>query len=349
MLVLGIESSCDETAAALVVDGRNVLSNVVASQVKTHRGFGGVVPELASREHLRNIGYVIRRAFQDAGRREQDIDGIAVTQGPGLIGSLLVGLSFAKAMAFSLKKPLVPINHIEGHIYSAFIEHPGIAYPLLALVVSGGHTSLIFSPEPGSYQSVARTRDDAAGEALDKLSKFLGLGYPGGPIIDRLSSGGDPGSFTFSIPKISDGSLDFSFSGFKTAALRHIEQSGLTPRRRPGRVGKRVLDLVASYQHAIVETLVRQTGRAASRLNPRSILLVGGVACNSLLRRRFKEAFEEPSAGRGSEPRAVHVYYPSPDLTTDNAAMIAAAGTPKLLNPGPLPLELDARADLRLC
>jgi len=349
MLVLGIESSCDETAAALLLDGRTVLSNVVASQVKTHRGYGGVVPELASREHLRNIGYVVRRAFQDAGKAEQDIDGIAVTQGPGLIGSLLVGLSFAKAMAFALKKPLVPVNHIEGHIFSAFLEHPGISYPLLALVVSGGHTSLIYSPAPGIYQSIARTRDDAAGEALDKLSKFLGLGYPGGPVIDRLAAGGDPRRFIFSIPKISDGSLDFSFSGFKTAALRHIEQAGIKPRRRSGRPNRLVLDLVASYQHAIVETLVRQTGRAARGLHLRSILLVGGVACNSLLRRRFKEAFERPAHGEDVASPQVQVFYPSPILTTDNAAMIAAAGTPKLKKTGPLPLDLDARADLRLC
>jgi N6-L-threonylcarbamoyladenine synthase len=184
---------------------------------------------------------------------------------------------------------------------------------------------------------------------LDKLSKFLGLGYPGGPIIDRLSSGGDPGSFTFSIPKISDGSLDFSFSGFKTAALRHIEQGRIKPRRRSGKVSRQILDLIASYQHAIVETLVRQTGKAAGRLNPRSILLVGGVACNSMLRRRFKDDFEETTAGREVRPELVRVYYPSPALTTDNAAMIAAAGAPKLVNPGPLPLDLDARADLRLC
>ena len=222
MLVLGIESSCDETAAALLEDGKSILSNVVASQIETHRSFGGVVPELASREHLRNIGYVVRKAFSDAGRSYDRIDGIAVTQGPGLIGSLLVGLSFAKAMAFALKKPLVPVNHIEGHIYSAFIEHAEVRYPLLALAVSGGHTSLIFSPEPEMYLPVARTRDDAAGEALDKLAKFLGLGYPGGPVIDRLAQQGDPRKFHFSIPKISDGSLDFSFSGFKTAALRHI-------------------------------------------------------------------------------------------------------------------------------
>ncbi len=349
MLVLGIESSCDETAAALVADGCTVLSNVVASQVKTHREYGGVVPELASREHLRNIGYVIRRAFLDADTNQEEIDGIAVTQGPGLIGSLLVGLSFAKAMAFALKKPLVPVNHIEGHIYSAFIEHPEISYPLLALVVSGGHTSLIFSEEPRKYQSVARTRDDAAGEALDKLSKFLGLGYPGGPIIDRLAAGGDPRRFSFSIPKISDGSLDFSFSGFKTAALRQIQQAGIQPRGRSGRISRIILDLVASYQQAIVDTLVRQTDRAAKPLRPRSILLVGGVACNSLLRRRFTEAFDKSAPGTVRLPGQTRVYYPSPIFTTDNAAMIAAAGTPRLRDAGQLPLELDARADLRLC
>ncbi len=338
MLILGIESSCDETAAALVEDGHNVLSNIVASQVKTHRSFGGVVPELASREHLRNIGYVVRQAFREAGKAYQDIDGIAVTQGPGLIGSLLVGVSFAKAMAFSLGKPLVPVNHIEGHIFSAFIENPGIEYPLLALTVSGGHTSLIYSPEPGRYQSIGRTRDDAAGEALDKIAKFLGLGYPGGPIIDQLSKKGDPRRFSFSIPKISDGSLDFSFSGFKTAALRYIQQAGIKPRRPGGRISKTILDLVTSYQQAIVDTLVQQTHKAESKLHPRSILLVGGVACNSLLRQTFKQSFTH-----------VRVYYPSPILTTDNAAMIAAAGTPKLRHPTPLDLDLNAYADLRLC
>lgn len=349
MLVLGIESSCDETAAALLEDGRIVLSNVVASQVKTHRSFGGVVPELASREHLRNIGYVVWQAFSEAGKTYGDIDGIAVTQGPGLIGSLLVGLSFAKAMAHSLKKPLVPINHIEGHIYSAFIENPQIAYPLLALIVSGGHTSLIYSPEPDLYQSIGRTRDDAAGEALDKISKFLGLGYPGGPIIDRLSGKGDPRRFSFSIPKISDGSLDFSFSGFKTAALRLIQQAGIKPRRPGARISQKILDLVASYQQAIIDTLVSQTRKAESRLQPRSILLVGGVACNSHLRQTFKRVFEEDRMKSRHGGASVRVYYPSPELTTDNGAMIAAAGTPKLLKPSPLDLDLNAYADLRLC
>jgi N6-L-threonylcarbamoyladenine synthase len=359
MVVLGIESSCDETAAALVEEGNSVLSNVVASQVDTHRDFGGVVPELASREHLKNIGYVVWRAFQEAGKKYNDVDGIAVTQGPGLIGSLLVGLSFAKAMAFALQKPLVPVNHIEGHIYSAFIEHPEVAYPLLALVVSGGHTSLIYALEAGRYQLIARTRDDAAGEALDKVSKFLGLGYPGGPIIDRLAKDGDPDAFTFSIPKISDGSLDFSFSGFKTAALRHIAQEGIKPRQRSRKIAQPILDLVASFQSAIVGTLLIQTKKAAERLKPNSILLVGGVACNSLLRKKFKQEFEGGSkpahqCDRHSRRRApitlrIPVYYPAPNLTTDNAAMIAAAGTPKLRACAALPLDLNAYADLRLC
>jgi N6-L-threonylcarbamoyladenine synthase len=348
MLILGIESSCDETAAALVEDGHAVLSNVVASQVKTHRSFGGVVPELASREHLRNIGYVVSQAFREAGKAYTDIDGIAVTQGPGLIGSLLVGVSFAKAMAYSIGKPLVPVNHVEGHIFSAFIENAAIEYPLLALAVSGGHTSLIYSPKPRQYQSIGRTRDDAAGEALDKLAKFLGLGYPGGPLIDRLAKNGDPHSFSFSIPKISDGSLDFSFSGFKTAALRHIRESDIKPRRPGGRVSKAILNLVASYQQAIVETLVRQTRKAQSRLQPKSILLVGGVACNSLLRHSFKKTFEE-GPRRRSENTSIRVYYPSPVLTTDNAAMIAAAGTRMFPNCAALDLELNAFADLRLC
>ena len=342
MLVLGIESSCDETAAALVEDGRAVLSNIVASQVDIHRSWGGVVPELASREHLRNIGLVVRTAFRDAGKTIGQIDGIAVTQGPGLIGSLLVGLSFAKAMAFALDTPLVPVNHIEGHIYSASIEHPGIAYPRLALVVSGGHTSLIFSPEPEHYLPVARTRDDAAGEALDKLAKFLGLGYPGGPVIDRLAGQGDPERYRFSIPKISDGSLDFSFSGFKTAALRTIEQAGIRPCRGRGKPSKQILDLVASYQRAIVDTLVAQTRKAVLRYRPQSVLLVGGVACNTLLRRTFTEAFEAGGFG-------CRVWYPSPVLTTDNAAMIAAAGTPKLARGVPAALDLNAYANLPLC
>jgi N6-L-threonylcarbamoyladenine synthase len=341
MLVLGIESSCDETAAALVRDGREVLSSVIASQIETHRAFGGVVPELASREHLRNIGYVVRQAFREAGCRQEEIDGIAVTRGPGLIGSLLVGVSYAKAMAWATGKPLVPVHHIEGHIFSAFIENPGIEYPLLALTVSGGHTSLIHAPQPGRYEVIGRTRDDAAGEALDKIAKFLGLGYPGGPVIDRLAGDGDPRRFPFSIPKISDGRLDFSFSGFKTAALRHITEAGIRPVRpgaRPPRVG---LGQVARYQRAIGDTRIGEAQKAEARLRPRSLLLVGGVACNSLLRASFRETFE---AGE----RPVRVYIPSPAYTTDNAAMIAAAATPRFSGSPSLDLELNASAGLPL-
>jgi N6-L-threonylcarbamoyladenine synthase len=338
VLVLGIESSCDETAASLLRDGNEILSNVVASQVDTHREFGGVVPELASREHLRNIGFVVRKAFADAGKDYRDVDGIAVTQGPGLIGSLLVGLSFAKAMAFALGKPLVAVNHIEGHIYSAFVEHPEIRYPILALVVSGGHTSLIHAQTPGQYRLIARTRDDAAGEALDKLAKFLGLGYPGGPVIDRIAREGDSGTFRFSIPKISDGSLDFSFSGFKTAALRFIQEKGIRPYHGGRKVSAGIRNLVASYQQSIVDTLVRQTRKADERLRPASILLVGGVACNSLLRKTITDAF-------GPE----RVFYPRPSLTTDNAVMIAAAGTPKFCGAAGFPMDLNAFADLPLC
>jgi N6-L-threonylcarbamoyladenine synthase len=261
-----------------------------------------------------------------------------VTNGPGLIGSLLVGLSFAKAMAFALGKPLVPVNHIEGHIYSPFIENPSIPYPVLALVVSGGHTSLISVPEPGKYVSIGRARDDAAGEALDKLAKFLGLGYPGGPIIDRIAAGGNPKAFRFSIPKISDGTLDFSFSGFKTAALKLIQEQGIRPHKSGREIPGPIRDLVASYQQAIVRTLTAHTVKATDRLHPRSILLVGGVACNSLLRATFAETF-----GRD------RVFYPAPSLTTDNAAMIAAAGTPKLQNASGFPSDLNAFADLRLC
>jgi N6-L-threonylcarbamoyladenine synthase len=240
------------------------------------------------------------------------------------------------------------VNHIEGHIFSALIENPQIEYPLLALVVSGGHTSLIYASEAGVYRAVGRARDDAAGEALDKLAKFLGLGYPGGPVIDRLSGKGDPRRFPFSIPKISDGSLDFSFSGFKTAALRYIQEKGIKPRRPGAKVSRQILDLIASYQQAIIETLLRQTQKAAQQLRPRSILLVGGVACNSHLREAFKRAFE-PHSPEEADHSAVRVYYPSPVLTTDNAAMIAAAGTPKLQHSVTLDLQLNAYADLRLC
>ncbi len=229
MLVLGIETSCDETAAALVRDGREIVSSVIASQIETHKPFGGVVPELASREHLDKIVPIVEEAFTRANVRKHEIDGIAVTIGPGLVGSLLVGVSYAKAMAFALQKPLVGVNHIEGHIYSVAFENPPVEYPALALVVSGGHTNLFFVPEPGKYKVVARTRDDAAGEAFDKVAKMLGLGYPGGPIIERLAREGNPKAVKFSVPRMGDGSPDFSFSGLKTAVTKYVRESGVRP------------------------------------------------------------------------------------------------------------------------
>lgn len=348
MYVLGIESSCDETAAAVLKDGREILSNVVASQIPVHSEYGGVVPELASRTHVKSICSVVDRALADAQAPRDRIDGLAVTHGPGLIGSLLVGLSYAKAMAYTLKKPLVPVNHIEGHIYSAFLEHADIEYPLLALVVSGGHTALYFSLKPEKYKLIGKTRDDAAGEAFDKVAKLLGLGYPGGPIIDKLSDRGDPKAVKFSPLKITDGRLDFSFSGLKTAVLRHVQHDKIAP-LAPGQepIPQPIYDLVASFQYAAVRTLLDRTLRAAERVRPRSIILTGGVACNRLLRSTLKQAFGE---------RGLPVYYPSPRLTTDNAVMIAAAGYPKLLRlqrrgrravPS-LALDLNAYANLKL-
>src|ERR1043166_1966975 len=222
MLVLGIESSCDETAAAIVRDGREMVSSVISSQVEIHKRFGGVVPELASREHLDKIVPVVEEAFARARIEKKEIDGIAVTQGPGLVGSLLVGLSYAKGMAYALRKPLVGVNHIEGHIYSVVFENPPIEYPAFALVVSGGHTNLFLVPEPGKYRVLARTRDDAAGEAYDKVAKMLGLGYPGGPVIEKLARDGDPRAVRFSVPRMGDGRPDFSFSGLKAAVSQHV-------------------------------------------------------------------------------------------------------------------------------
>lgn len=339
MLVLGIETSCDETAAAIVQDGREILSNVIYSQVKTHTPYGGVVPEIASREHLLKIRPIVDQAFADAGKTLDDIDGIAATSGPGLIGSLLVGLTYAKALSFSKQKPLAAVNHIEGHIYSVSFEHPGVEFPSLALVVSGGHTNLFWvESESGNfahlrYRLVGKTRDDAAGEAYDKVAKLLGLGYPGGPIIDRLARTGDRAKIAFSIAKISDRSLDFSFSGIKTAVLRMVkEKEGL--RQDPQR-----LDLLAGFQEAVVNMLWSTTLRAVNLLRPRSIMLSGGVAANS----RLREVFSERTAEAG-----LKFYYPKPILTTDNAAMIAAAGTAKLMRGETADIDVNADPNMRL-
>ena len=339
MLVLGIETSCDETAAALVRGGREILSSVISSQVPIHKRFGGVVPELASREHLDKIVPVVNEAFERANLTPRDVDGLAVTVGPGLVGSLLVGVSYAKAMAYALNKPFVGVNHIEGHIYSVAFENPPIEYPAEALIVSGGHTNIFFIPEPGKYKVLSRTRDDAAGEAFDKVAKLLGLGYPGGPIIERLAREGDPQAVPFSLPRMGDGLPDFSFSGLKTAVTKHVRESGLRPVENGGEPSQEIKDLAASFQHTVVQSLVKTMERVAEENYPKTLIVAGGVACNGKLREVAREM-----ASRLELP----VYFPSPHLSTDNAAMIAAAGTVKLQAGQHDALDLNADVTLRL-
>jgi N6-L-threonylcarbamoyladenine synthase len=355
--ILGIETSCDETAAAVVREGERLLANVVSSQIATHQPYGGVVPELASREHLRAIVPVVRQALAEAETTYERLDAIAVTQGPGLAGALLVGISYAKALAFALNKPLITVNHLEGHIHAVLLEEKQkgnfqIEFPLLALVVSGGHTHL-FLAEPRergwTYANIGRTRDDAAGEAYDKVAKLLGLGYPGGPVIDALARHGNPRAVKFGpsqikhknrgTPAAEQTPYDFSFSGIKTAVLRYVElegmrdpiatrQQALAALARPAAADvlllcdRKTLDLVASFQRAVVEDLVRKTLSAAREREVRTLFVTGGVAANSELRETFaREAAKE----------ALPVYFPSRKLSTDNAAMIAAAAYPKWL------------------
>src|SRR5436190_1235330 len=284
MLVLGIETSCDETAAAVVRDGREILSSVIASQIQTHIRFGGIVPEIASREHLDKIVPIVSEALERAGIRPQDADGFAVTIGPGLVGSLLVGVSYAKAMAFALDKPIVGVNHIEGHIYSVAFDNPPIEYPAVALIVSGGHSNVFFIPDAGQYKVVARTRDDAAGEAFDKVARMMGLGYPGGPIIERLAREGNPKAVRFAIPRMGDGLPDFSFSGLKTAVTKYVRESGLKPLGNGDEPSQQIKDLAASFQDVVVKSLVGTTKRIAEEYYPRTLIVAGGVACNGKLR-----------------------------------------------------------------
>lgn len=340
-IVLGIETSCDETAAAIVEGGRRIRSNVIASQVSTHALYGGVVPEIASREHLDRIGEIVDRALADASIGLDEVDGIAVTYGPGLVGALLVGLSYAKSIAYAKRLPLIGINHIEGHVFSVVFDNESIAYPAVALIVSGGHTSLFLIPEPERYLLLGRTRDDAAGEAYDKVAKLLGLGYPGGPVIDRLAPTGDPSRapLVFTVPQMRDDTLDFSFSGLKTAVLRFVRENSIEPVAEGSSPSQLVRDVAASFQQQAVRVLHARL-RAAVRLHsPKAILLAGGVACNTALRAAVDEL------GRASR---VPVFKPSPVLTTDNAAMIAAAGYPKLLRGERSSLGLNADPTLRL-
>jgi len=329
VLILAIESSCDETAAAVVRDGREILSSIISSQIELHKPYGGVVPEIASREHLDKIEPIVSEALRSGNVTLDDINAVAVTQGPGLIGSLLVGVCYAKALAFGRGLPIVGINHIEGHFYSVVFENPPIEYPALALIVSGGHTNLFYVPEEGKYKVVSRTRDDAAGEAFDKVAKMIGLGYPGGPEIEKLALEGNAKAVKFTRPKISDGRPDFSFSGLKTAVLKHLKANN----------GTSSADLAASFQDAVVSQLIETTGKVARDLHPKTLIVAGGVACNLALRTSAKSLARELS---------IPVYFPSKHLSTDNAAMIAAAAYPKLVRGESEPLSMTADVTLRL-
>jgi N6-L-threonylcarbamoyladenine synthase len=366
-LILGIESSCDETAAAVVAGGQRILSSVIASQVGIHRKYGGVVPELASREHLRQIVPVVREALEQAGIALPDVDAIAVTRGPGLIGALLVGVTYGKVLALALGKPLVAVNHLEGHVHAVLLEAHAAGrqpeLPAVCLIVSGGHT-IIFRVKSEQANGAARfnyariggTRDDAAGEAYDKVARMLALGYPGGPIIDQLAAHGNAQAIRFGEPKMKGNPYDFSFSGIKTAVLYHLRrnpqlQQEIEARRQALARGDRnaeimrqlsspaTLDLVASFQHAVVEDLVARTFAAAGQDAVRTVLISGGVAANRELRASFKAH---------GQRRGIETYFPSRALSTDNAAMIAAAGYPRFVAGEHEDSTLNAEANLRL-
>lgn len=356
MLILGIETSCDDTAAAVVAEGTHVLSSVVSSQNALHAPYGGVVPELACRSHVEHLRPVVHTALEQAGVTLRDIDLIATTQGPGLIGALLVGVSFAKALAYGLQKPLVPVHHLEGHINSIYLEHPHIPFPYIALVVSGGHTDLYHCPHRGHYTTLGRTRDDAAGECFDKVAKMLHLGYPGGPIIDRLARQGNPQAVRFPRAMMTKETYDLSFSGVKTAVRTHLleatDAAGVrwfaddtfwpipeTPAWEQQRA-----DILASFQQAVVDALVSKTLHAADQTQAQAITMVGGVACNAALRQTMATA----GAARG-----LPVFFPSPKFCTDNAAMIACAAyyryqlSPQVYQQLNV-LDLEAHANLSL-
>ena len=331
MIVLGIESSCDETAAAVVENGKNILSNVVSSQVAFHRKYGGVVPEIASRKHVETIVPVIRESLDEAGLTLNEIEGIAVTRGPGLVGSLLIGISLAKSIAYVKNLPLIGVNHLEGHLNAVFLEEKDLEFPFVGLVVSGGHTNLYHVKARGDYIFLGQTRDDAAGEAFDKVAKLLGLGYPGGVIIDKMAKEGNAAAINFPRALIAKDSFDFSFSGIKTAVLHYVK-------RQEGKIDDgHKNDIVASFQEAVIDVLVTKVIRAAKKCKVDKVSLAGGVAANTRLREKIAE-----KAGKGD----IRVFIPSPHLCTDNAAMIAAVGDYYLKKGITSPLTLNASSRL---
>lgn len=333
ILILGIESSCDETAAAVVKNGRTVLSNIISSQIELHKLYGGVVPEIASRKHIEKINQVIEEALKEAEVTLDDIDAIAVTYGPGLVGALLVGVAEAKAISYATNKPLVGVHHIEGHVSANYIEHMDLEPPFLCLIVSGGHTHLVVVNDYGKYEIIGRTRDDAAGEAFDKVARAIGLGYPGGPKIDKLAKEGNPKAITFPQGHIADAPFDFSFSGVKSAVLNHINICEMK--------GEEIncVDIAASFQESVVDVLAKRTVLAAKELGINKIALAGGVASNQGLRTRMSEVCQKNN---------FKLYYPSPIYCTDNAAMIGVAGYYEYLNGTRHGLDLNAVPNLKI-
>lgn len=333
MLVLGIETSCDETAAAVVLNGREVLSNVVSSQVEVHKKFGGVVPEIASRKHIENISYIIDEALKNANVFIDDINLVGVTYGPGLVGALLVGLSTAKALAYSADIPFIGVHHIIGHICANYIEHKNLKPPFICLIVSGGHSHIIEVKDYNTFNILGRTRDDAAGEAFDKIARVLGLGYPGGPAIDKISKDGKSNSVQFPRVYFDDNSYDFSFSGIKTSVINHINMLN----QKNEKINKS--DIAASFQQAVIEVLVNNSIRAVKDYSYNKLVLAGGVAANSLLRKQLLEK---------ANKKGINLYYPSLKLCTDNAAMIASAAYYRYLDKGESQINLNAYPSLSI-
>ena len=333
MKILAIESSCDETAAAVVEDGRKVLSNVISSQIDIHTQYGGVVPEIASRKHIENINPVIREALYEANVTFDDIDAIAVTYGPGLVGALLVGVAEAKAISYALDKPLIGVHHIEGHISANYIESSELEPPFICLVVSGGHTHLVVVNDYGSYEILGRTRDDAAGEAYDKVARAIGLGYPGGPKVDKLAKEGNPNACAFPRGNVSDNPYDFSFSGLKSAVLNYLNSCEMK--------GEEInrADVAASFQASVVDTLTSKTLDAVKKHGFKKLAIAGGVASNSALRESFINKCKE---------EGIEFYYPSPILCTDNAAMIGSAAYYDYKNGYVSGYDLNAVPNLKL-